>query len=133
MYYYLAGQIVCGKDGETPHLTDVRIKAYSTPTSIAMVIGDYKAGIRYNGKSPIIVGRCNLKSDMQKTMLARALSGAAVPYSALAAYKSIFQDGFTIESNAKTEEDANKLISTDLSITGSKTLWKVAFPSGTNL
>ena len=70
MYYYLAGQISCDNDGKT-YLSTVRIKSYSTPASIALVIGDYKAGIRYNGKSPIIVGRCNLKSDMQKTMLAR--------------------------------------------------------------
>ena len=132
MYYYLAGQISSDNDGN-PYLSTIRIKSYSAPASIALVIGDYKAGIRYNGKSPIIVGRCNLKSDMQKTMLARTLSAAVVPYSVLATYKSIFQDGFTIESNAKTEDDLKKLISTDLAVTGSKTLWKVAFSSGTNL
>lgn len=127
MNYFLIGQIVANEHATEPHLTTVRLRQYNSIPSINTVITDYKMSIRYNGNGPIIVGRCFIENEAQKIVLGRLLSAPRVPYSKLASLKTVFTEGFTIDSNLKTEEELKVILTKDMKITGSKVLWKVTF------
>lgn len=126
MIYFMVGQISKSKDGDIK-LSTVRLKSYSSLPTISTVTTDYKLGIRYNGKNPIIVGRAYLANDSQKILLERILSSPNVTYDMLKSYATIFTDGFVVDSNAKTEEELRKIIAPEMKINGAKVLWKVSF------
>ena len=130
MLYYLVGQITAKKisDEETNYvLNQVRIRQYNTMVSPSAVITDYISSVRYNGKNPIIVGKCNITSEPQCLVLSRTLSGPDIPYSFLDNYRKFFTDGFVISTSILTEDKLEKIIAPNMKATGAKVLWKVGY------
>lgn len=130
MFYYIAGQItVKNANAEQKQyvLNQLRIRHYPTQVSPSTVISDYIASTRYNGRNPIIVGKCNITSEPQSLLLGRALSGPDITYERLSSYKGYFPDGFVISTSILTEEKLAPIIAPNMKATGAKVLWKVNY------
>jgi hypothetical protein len=130
LLYYLAGQITSkakNKDENTFVLNQIRIRQYPTIVTPSVVITDYISSVRYNGKNPIIVGKCNIASEPQCLVLSRTLSGPDIPYEFLENYRRFFTDGFVISTSILTEEKLSTIIAPNMKATGAKVLWKVNY------
>lgn len=123
MYYYMIGQIVTV--GEETHIRNSSIRQYAYAPAMTSVITDYIVATHATTANPFIIGKLNI-DDAQKKLLTRTLTGT-ITFDRLKTYRSIFPEGFVIDSNYKNEEDITAALGGNLRITGSKVLWKVGF------
>jgi hypothetical protein len=131
MFYYMAGQIAGIKNdkNETTYvLNQMRLRTYPTQTAPSIIVSDYTASIRYNGKNPIIVGKCNIVSEPQAIVLTKALAKPDMPYAIFEKnFKPFFTDGFVISLNTTDEEKLTQIIPENMKPVGAKVLWKVKY------
>jgi hypothetical protein len=130
MFYYLAGQITQKAKSATEKyyvLNQLHLRTYSSQTSPSVIINDYIASIRYNGKNPIIVGKCNITNEAQCIDLSKALSKPDITYEYFETYKKYFTDGFVVSSNALTEEKLAPIIADYMKPIGAKVLWRIGY------
>lgn len=130
MFYFLAGQITSKKlDGDTNIfvLNQVRIRQYQTQVAPSIIVSDYTSSIRYNGKNPIIVGRCNISTEPQAIIMSKTFAKPDIPYDFLAKYKQYFTDGFVISTNIIDKDKLTEIIDPDMQPIGAKVLWKVKY------
>lgn len=124
MYYYMIGKIVTNNEGT--YIRNAVVRQYSYAPAVTSVITDYIVASHSTVSGPFIVGKININSDAQKNLLAKSLTGT-VSFDKLKNYQSLFVDGFTIDSNYKTEAEINEAFDGKFKINGSRVLWNVTF------
>lgn len=130
MFYYLAGQITQKAKSATEKyyvLNQLRIRSYSSQMSPSVIINDYASSIRYNGKNPIIVGKCNITNEPQCIVLSKALSKPDMTYEFFDNYRKYFTDGFVVSANALTEEKLAPMLADYMKPIGAKVLWRIGY------
>ena len=130
MFYYLAGQITQKTKSATEKyyvLNQLRIRTYPSQTSPSVIINDYIASIRYNGKNPVIVGKCNITNDAQCMVLSKSLAKPDMTYEYFSNYRKYFPDGFVVSSNALTEEKLAPILGEYMKPIGAKVLWRIGY------
>lgn len=130
MYYYLAGQITQKTISSTEKqylLNYLRLRKYPAITSPSVIINDYTSSMRYGGRNPIIVGKCNITTEPQSLVLSKSLAKPDMSFEFFENYKKYFTDGFVISSNNMTEDILKEILPEYMKPMGAKVLWRVGY------
>ena len=129
MIYYLAAQVKIknGPNGEYPILSQIRIKRYNSQVAPSIVIADYNASVRTDGTNPIIVGRCMIASDQEKSILEKSLALNELTYDKLLTYKRYFIDGFVMQSAVMDGDSIKNFITNDIVAAPVNMLWRLRY------
>lgn len=130
MYYYLAGQITQKAKSATEKyyvLNQLRIRAYPSASTPSIIINDYTSSVRYNGRNPVIVGRCNIANDAQAIILEKAFAKPDMTYEYFKNYLKYFTEGFVVSASALTEEKLAPMIADYMKPVGAKVLWRIGY------
>lgn len=130
VFYYMTGQITPKKDdsGETIYvLNQMMLRTYPTVTAPSIVVSDYTSSIRYNGKNPIISGKCNITTEQQAVVMQKALSRPDMTYDFLEKYRNFFTEGFIVANNTVDIDKLSHILAPNMKPVGAKVLWKVKY------
>ena len=130
MFYYLAGQITQKSKSATEKyyvLNQLRIRTYPSQMSPSIIINDYTSSIRYNGRNPVIVGKCNISNEAQSIVLSKALAKPDMSYDYFKNYMKYFTDGFVVCASALTEEKLMPMLADYMKPVGAKVLWRIGY------
>lgn len=130
MFYYLAGQITQKSKSATEKyyvLNQLRIRTYPSQMSPSIIINDYTSSIRYNGRNPVIVGKCNISNEAQSIVLSKALAKPDMSYEYFKNYMKYFTDGFVVSASALTEEKLMPMLADYMKPVGAKVLWRIGY------
>ena len=130
MFYYLAGQITQKSKSATEKyyvLNQLRIRTYPSQMSPSIIINDYTSSIRYNGRNPVIVGKCNISNEAQSIVLSKALAKPDMSYDYFKNYMKYFTDGFVVSASALTEEKLMPMLAEYMKPVGAKVLWRIGY------
>lgn len=130
MFYYLAGQITQKSKSATEKyyvLNQLRIRTYPSQMSPSIIINDYTSSIRYNGRNPVIVGKCNISNEAQSIVLSKALAKPDMSYDYFKNYMKYFTDGFVVSASALTEEKLMPMLADYMKPVGAKVLWRIGY------
>lgn len=130
MFYYLAGQITQKSKSATEKyyvLNQLRIRTYPSQMSPSIIINDYTSSIRYNGRNPVIVGKCNISNEAQSIVLSKALAKPDMSYDYFKNYMKYFTDGFVVSASALTEEKLMPMLADYMKPIGAKVLWRIGY------
>ena len=129
MIYYLAAQVKIknGPNGDYPILTQAKIRRYNSQVAPSIVIADYNTTVRTNGTNPVIVGRCMIGSDQEKSILEKSLALNELTYDKLLTYKRYFGDGFVMQSAVISNDSVKNFITNDIVAAPVNMLWRLKY------